>query len=244
MKGRRLYLELADQSLVNSGEYLVDARILKSRGSRGHAVALSILSIEESAKAYLYKLAGEGVFRIVKRNPNGISTFSETQLLDHKFKHATIAKLLWQGLWYAPVTRVMAKTRRATFSRGQVERMLGDLLHEQELVNIELSTPGRKSSAIRKLFTILETANRSKNSGLYVGHHEGKVSRPSDFTRRRVSEWLDLAELTNVAAREIVHTAFGESIRVQSARSIRETASAVKLASKRASRGTKIPPSG
>ena len=154
MRGRTLYLKLAERSYDNAVQHFHDARALRRRGSRGHACSLAILSIEEAAKAFLWKLAGEGVYRIVTKKPNGISTYSKGQLFDHRFKHAIVARLVYQGILSQPVQRVMAKTRRKAFSRRQVELMLWDLLHEKGMQQIRLRQGGRAIDSMKHIFDL------------------------------------------------------------------------------------------
>src|SRR2546422_2525101 len=73
--GRALYQRIADASSANARQLVRDAERLASAGSRGHASSLAILSIEESAKAIVYYLAAQGVYRIVKKKPNYVTTY-------------------------------------------------------------------------------------------------------------------------------------------------------------------------
>jgi AbiV family abortive infection protein len=228
VRGRPLYLRLAGAALQNAIDHFNDARALRKRGSRGHALSLSVLSIEEAAKAYLYKLAGEGVFRIVSGRPNGISTFSERQLLDHKFKHAIVARIVVQGLLYTPVYRVLSKTRAKTFTRDTVESMLGDLLHEQEMLQIRMRPGGPAAEAFSRIFKTLERADAGKNLGLYVGHRGGKILLPNDRSKSELDEMLGLAHATIQAVDQIVASRFSQENKDRAFKSVREVARAVK----------------
>src|SRR5438093_9141861 len=71
MASRRvLFRTLAEESLGNARRFFLDAKRLRRVGSRGHAIAFAVLSIEESSKALLYRGVAEGVLRIVRKNPN------------------------------------------------------------------------------------------------------------------------------------------------------------------------------
>jgi len=59
---------------------------------------LAVLAIEESAKAFVYWVASEGVVRIVKKNPNYVTTHKESDLLDHEFKHLLITGDLYPAI--------------------------------------------------------------------------------------------------------------------------------------------------
>jgi AbiV family abortive infection protein len=231
VQGRKLYLQLAEASFENSLEFLRDAENLRRRGSRGHAYSLVVLSIEEAAKAYLYKLAGEGVYRIVTKKPNGVSTYSETQLFDHKFKHAIIARLVVQAIHLSPVGKVLSKTRRTHFTRKQVEAMLADLLHEQELMQIRLRPSGRAGVEIRRVFETLEKANHRKNSGFYVGHDDGKIRRPNDCPKKVLKEGFELSGVVCDFVGELLDLTLSLGQKRQAATAVREVASALRVAS-------------
>lgn len=243
MRGRALYLRLAAACLENAADHLNGARALRKRGSRGHAYSHAVLSIEESAKAYLYWLAGRGVYRIVTRNPNGISTYSEKQLFDHKFKHSIVARIVVQAILYAPVSRVLSKTRAKTFSREQVEAMLGDLIHEQELQQIRMQSGSREAKEVARLFATLERANERKNMGLYVGQREGKALLPNDCPRRELREGVELAGSVLEVVNEIVGSTLSREAKERAARALREVAAALKTASRRAHLPAKTRPS-
>jgi AbiV family abortive infection protein len=239
--GRKLYLRLAEASYENSREFLRDAESLRRRGSRGHAYSLLVLSIEEAAKAYLYKLAGEGVYRIVAKKPNEVSTYSEAQLFDHKFKHRVVARLFVQAIALAPVGKVLAKTRQTHFSRREVEAMLADLLHEQQLMQIRLRPGGRADIEVRRVFETLERANHRKNSGLYVGHERGKVHRPNDCHKKILKEGFELAGVIGQFVGDLLDLRFSPEQKRQASTSIREVAAALKVAS--ANKPKKLDPS-
>ncbi len=231
MQGRKLYLQLAEASFENSLELLRDAESLRRRGSRGHAYSLLVLSIEEAAKAYLYKLAGEGVYRIVAKKPNGVSTYSETKLFDHKFKHAIIARLVVVAILYSPVGKVLSKTRRTHFTRKQVEAMLADLLHEQELMQIRLRPSGRAGAEIQRVFETLERANQRKNSGFYVGHEGGKIRRPNDCPKKVLKEGFELAKVVCDSVGELLDLSLSPEQKQKASAAVREVAAAIKIAS-------------
>jgi AbiV family abortive infection protein len=233
VRGRKLYLRLAQASFENAVEHFNDAKSLRRRGSRGHACSLAILSIEEAAKAFLYKLAGEGVYRIVAKRPNSISTYSETQLFDHKFKHAIMARLLFSGLLYSPIRRVLAKTRRTSFSRKQVELMMADLLHEQEMLNIRLHAGGQGIDRVKQVFGILERSNEAKNAGLYVGHENGRPSTPNSLPKPELDKVIGLAGAVLDGVGDLIRSRMAPEVKRQAAASLREVATARKKASRK-----------
>src|SRR2546422_11206855 len=92
--GRALYQRIADASSANARQLVRDAERLASAGSRGHASSLAILSIEEPAKAIVYYLAAQVVYRIVKKKPNYAPTYRKEDLLQHRDRHALGPNLL------------------------------------------------------------------------------------------------------------------------------------------------------
>lgn len=238
MRGRRLYLAIAEASFENAVAHFKDSVALRKRGSRGHACSLAILSIEESARALSYKLAGEGVYRIVAKKPDGLSAYSESQLTDHKFRHGLIARLVYQGIVTSPIQRVLPKGMRGPFSRKQVELLTVKLFHEPEMLQIKLRTGGRAVAAVNRMFEILGHLNEWKNAGLYVGRRGGRISLPNDIPRKTLSEVLELAGVTLEEVGTVFEAKFEPAVRRQAAASVREVAAALRKASKRA------PPSG
>lgn len=233
MRGRTLYLRLAERCYDNAVEHFHDARALRKKGSRGHACSLAILSIEESAKAFLYKLASEGVYRIVSKRPNGVSTYSETQLFDHKFKHTIVARLVYQGILSGPVQRVLAKTRSETFSRRQVELMLWDLLHEQEMQSIALKSNRRALRSVQHIFELLEKSNSQKNTGFYVGHNGGRPTKPNDLPKKTLDEFVELAGATLAGVGPLISERLRPEVQRQLTSSVREVAKAMKSGARR-----------
>lgn len=194
MRGHRLYRALAEASLTNARKLRLDARAVQRRGSAGHACSLSILAIEESAKAIIYKQAADGVIRFVKKNANGVTTYSEDDLKIHKYKHATIANLIGEAVSFAPLQQTLAETRKATFSRGEVERLLRKAHLRAKMFTSELQTESRSARLLRDLFGLLSRLDALKNAGLYVGRNLGKVQLPDEEV---AADCADVAEIAD-----------------------------------------------
>ena len=224
VRGRQLYGELAERSASNAREFLRDSARLRKGGSRGHSCALSILAIEEAAKGYLYKLAAEGVYRIVSRGPNNISTFSESQLFDHKFKHAVVARLLVGQVNYYPARRVLEGVRRKSFTRKQVELVVARVLHEQQLQSIRLRPGGKAAESLKKVFEALEGMNSLKNDSLYVGRRNNRPRSPNDLSRGELAEVQGLAAAIVHSVSEIVRGPIEPSLRGLLVEGVREIA--------------------
>jgi len=191
VEGRALYQRVAEASASNARQFLRDAERLASTGSRGHASSLAILSIEESAKAIVFYLAAQGVFRIVKKKPNYVTTYRKEDLLDHRYKHALVSNLLSEAIFYAPFYAGLARIRRTTFSRDEVHEIIQRGVHAHKRARIEFSA-GRSAKEIKKLFQLFETLSSRKNRGLYVDDTDGNLLQPNDVSRNELREVIEL----------------------------------------------------
>lgn len=194
VSGRALYRQLADASDKNARELLRNAYDLKSVGSRGHACALAVLAMEESAKALIYHIAAEGVVRIVKKNPNSVTTFRESDLLKHEFKHALISSELAHWINYAPFYDAINSITKDRLHRKEVEAMIVRAIHGHRRLQIELLSGGKAAMEAQQVFKLLESLNRRKNDGLYVGHAGRRLLAPNSITRKELKDVLDLAD--------------------------------------------------
>jgi AbiV family abortive infection protein len=208
VRGRTLYLELAEAAAENARRLLLDARTLHRKGNRGHACALGILAIEEAAKALIYKQAAEGIVRFVQRKPNYVSTYSERDLLDHKFKHGSISRLLIGAIEYAPFQQTLSATRKQTFARSEVEALLRRAHTRQWIQRTELERGGRAARQLRAMFETIGRLNELKNGGLYVGRAGLGISRPDEFTREDLERVRELAGIVVKTAEQTVSTEF------------------------------------
>src|SRR5437867_5933579 len=120
---RDLYQTLAQESVANARWFLADAKRLRRVGSRGHGAAFGVLSIEESSKALIYRMVAEGVLRIVRRNPNHITTFTENELLNHQFKQQVLANAFGEYLRYGPFYEAAESLRKPKFSKTEVREL-------------------------------------------------------------------------------------------------------------------------
>lgn len=211
--GRRLYRSVAEAAVANSRRLYRDAKKLKLTGSRGHSCSFAILSIEESAKALVYYTAAEGVYRIVKTKPNYITTFRKKDLMDHQFKHGIIAAFLSDWLFYLPFYHVMGEARKKTFSKEEVEALLNRAIHLHRRHRMEISSGGRATRDMTRMFSLLEQLNELKNLGLYVDHTDSRVLCPNDISKKEADEVFDLAEMIVEMVTEIVKTPISEEQR-------------------------------
>jgi AbiV family abortive infection protein len=202
--GRHLYRLVSAAAAANARQLIRDARNLKSIGSRGHACSLAILSIEESAKALVYYTASEGVYRLVEKNPNYVTTYRKKDLLDHRFKHAIVSAFLADWMFYLPFYSILEGKRKDTFRRSEVEQLLQKAIHSHRRHRIELSSGGKATQELNKMFSLLESLNDKKNRGLYVDHTDCAVLRPNGLSAKETQHVLSIAEMVTQMVSEIV----------------------------------------
>lgn len=194
VSGRALYRELAVEALSNARELLRDAKKLKSFGSRGHACSLAILAIEESAKALVYLIASQGMIRIVKKNPNNVTTFRESDLLKHEFKHALIAAELEDWLFYGPFYESMARVSNRRVLRSKAGTEILRAIHTHKRQRVEMVSGGKAAQEAKRLFEMLGRLNELKNQGLYVDHEGGHLLTPNRLDIKVLGHVIELAE--------------------------------------------------
>jgi AbiV family abortive infection protein len=185
---------MAAECLANARQLFRDAKRLKSAGSRGHAIALAILSIEESSKSLICREVSEGVLRIVSKNPNHVTSFTESELVNHRFKHGILANAFIGYLQYGPFYEVAERLRKPRFSKADVRDMILRAVHAHRIMQVDLQTGGRTVRDIQRVLVLLERLNDLKNRGLYVDDSKGKVVTPNQVRTKELEEVLGLAE--------------------------------------------------
>ena len=148
----------------------------------------------------IYKLAAEGLIRFVRRNPNNISTYNEKDLLNHKFKHGAIARLLVAALEFAPFQQALSSTTRKTFTRGDVLMVLRRASARQWLYRTEMGSGGRPARELNEMMALLGRLDQLKNRGFYVGPDRSGVRRPNEIGRKDLEQTLELATVVINAA--------------------------------------------
>jgi AbiV family abortive infection protein len=221
MRGRRLYQAVAEASVENARLLINDGKALRRRGSVGHACALAILGMEEAAKALIYKQAAEGVIRLVRRDPNNLSTYSEKDLLNHKFKHGAITRLLIGSVEFAPFLQTLAESRKKVFSRDDVAVILRRAHTRQWLQRTELDRGGKAAIELQRMLKTLARLDSLKNDSLYVGRVPNDVRHPSGIPPKEVSNVWEIANSVVKAAEETVAKPFSKDQRREFAEQLR-----------------------
>jgi len=155
---------------------------------------LAVLSIEESAKAIINRFAAEGVLKVVTKNANHITTFTERELLDHRFKHAFLAGMFAEWLRYAPFTLAVDNLRKSSFTKEEVKELMFRAVQAHKVLQVDLTSGGQTAKEMGTLFNLLENLNLMKNRGLYVDHANGRLFSPRNVRRAEVERTLQLAE--------------------------------------------------
>jgi len=207
---RNLYQTLAMESLANARWFLADAKRLRRVGSRGHGVAFAVLSIEESSKALIYRLVSLGVLRIVHRKPNHITTFTESELLNHQFKQRVLANFFVEYLRYGPFYEAAQGLRNTRYSKTEVQELILRAIHGHRVMQVDLQSGGRSAKEVQRLLSLLERLNDLKNRGLYVDHSNRSISTPKETRPRELREVLELAEGAIEIATEALHRSYSD----------------------------------
>jgi AbiV family abortive infection protein len=171
--------------IVNSKEFLSDARVLARKGSSGHAFALLVLAEEELGKAYLMILASIGL-----QVPNSIlkrdhvakqvvcsTVFQELNLM--LFAHLGRVFSIWSEYGDSDQT-----TRRTGILQARFAK-------RWELAVAKEGKDG--SSAHSELLRVRSLENR-KWAGLYVDMDDRRISSPQDFSRSETAHALRRVE--------------------------------------------------
>lgn len=206
MTSREEYSVIAGASLTNARRLLRDSKKLRSTGSRGHACSSAILALEEGAKALVYFSASQGILRIVRKNPNYVTTFTESDLMKHEFKHAIVASEFEDWIGYGPFYAAMQNIRKGKLDKNEVVGIIHKAIHAHKRLRIDLMTKSsRYAKDVARMHEALKDLGILKNKGLYVDHRKGKMSIPMDIDKRKLDDLIDLAE--------VVLTVLGVSLR-------------------------------
>ena len=207
---RNLYQGLAMESIANASWFLADAKRLRRVGSRGHGAAFGVLSIEESSKALIYRLVALGVLRIVRKKPNHITTFTESELLNHQFKQRVLANFFIEYLRYGPFYEATRGLRKPKYSKTEVQELILRAIHGHRVMQVDLQSGGRSAQEVQRLLSLLERLNDLKNRGLYVDHSNRSISTPKEVRTRELREVLELAEGAIEIATEAMRQSYSD----------------------------------
>ena len=207
---RDLFRTLADESLGNARRFFSDANQLKRVGSRGHAIAFAVLSIEESSKSLLYREVAEGVLRIVRKNPNHVTTFTEGELLDHRFKHGLLSNSIVEWIRYGTFYEVAEGLRKPRYSRAEVRDLVLRAVHAHRITQVELQSGGRAAIEIQRQLELLARLNDLKNRGLYVDQLNGKILTPNAIKTGELGDVLELAQAAIEISSEALKRRYSE----------------------------------
>lgn len=182
-----------DEAVRNAQHLLRSAEKLGRSRHYGFASALAVLAIEETAKALVYHLAANRLFRVVKGKGNGITTFNERDLNVHEFKQTFIASILNSAIRFAPLFTAAQNPPRIA-SREELRRFLKAAILAQIRHEFELARPNSQLQAgVRNLFRLLGELNTRKNRGLYVDANGSQLSLPRHTSSKSFEEVRSIA---------------------------------------------------
>lgn len=157
------------------------AKQAKISGYYGLACSLNILACEELIKTFF--------IHVKKLNPEKTFFNFEKVFKDHKTKHSEIKSFL---------TTINNRIESLTFNVLENKEQFLETLPENKLEEykkeyIDIERVHKRTKKIKKfhisteeIFDWLESANKFKNSGLYVGYDvNGNWNAPSEFTKEK-----------------------------------------------------------
>lgn len=167
-----LYRQASKVALENSKMINAEARILNDKEHYARGFALSVISLEESSKAFLFRLISHDV--VDERKTMNFVHNHESKLLQS-------TQILAFGLKLA---EVLFNAMKIAEAEGKIPNISSV---EDYQKNIELWTTIFEN--MKKFF------HKLKLDSLYVDVREGKIMSPSNFTKTLPSEIIGMADL-------------------------------------------------
>jgi AbiV family abortive infection protein len=163
-------------------------------------MSLAVLSIEESSKAIIFNMAANGIIRIVKNNPNNVTTFRKDDLRNHRFKHNLVRGYLSDWLEYYPFRAALSGVKKKKLTKDEVEMIIQKAVYDHKHMKLSLHPESKAGHEIQKIFGLLEELDGKKNRGLYVDHAPNRVLDPNDTTKKDLADALGVADLFVIIA--------------------------------------------
>jgi len=134
-----------------------------------------------------------------------VTSFTESELRDHRFKHGVLARALIDYVQYGPFYELAGQLRKPRFSKADVRELIHRAIHAHRILQVDLSSGGRTARDFQRILALLEQLNDLKNRGFYVGDSKGKVIRPKEIRPKDLAEVLGLAEGAIEISSETLH---------------------------------------
>jgi len=196
------YLEMASKKSVdtamasacyeNSRKLYLDSLMLRRRKSTGHAYSLLVLSVEESVKSIIYRMASEGLVRLSDGKTNDPTAVNEQDLLHHRPKHNILAAIITASIMYAPFSTAFEGIREKKIDVMKAKQIMSAAIAAHQVLMVDLADPSSMvSKRVAKFFTFLESLNDEKNLGFYVGREGSSILLPNRITKAKYEYWRD-----------------------------------------------------
>jgi len=201
---------MATACYLNSRKLYLDSLSLCSRKSAGHAYSLLVLSIEESVKAIIYRLAADGLVRFSEKGKDDPTAVNEEDLLDHKIKHKILVGIIAASITYAPFVNAFEGYHKKRIAVTKARDIMTNAIVQHQVLMANLSDPKSAASrTVTKFFEFAENLNREKNLGFYVGRKESVVLMPNRISRSKYEYWRGFQEVFLEGTKSIVDNGIG-----------------------------------
>jgi len=189
---KRLYLDMSEACYENSRKLFLDSNALRRRKSIGHAYSLVVLSIEESVKSILYRLAADGLIKFSEGKSTDPTAINEQDLLYHKPKHKILADIITASIMYAPFSTAFEGIREKKIDVMKAKQIMAAAIAAHQVLMVDLADPSSMvSKQVTKFFTFLESLNDEKNLGFYVGKQNSSILLPNRVSKSKYEYWRD-----------------------------------------------------
>jgi AbiV family abortive infection protein len=200
-------MEMARACYENARKLYLDSIALRRRKSIGHAYSMLVLSIEESVKSILYKLAADGLVKFLVGKSPDPTAINEEDLLHHKPKHKMLADIIAASIVYAPFSTAFEGIREKRISVTKAKHIMTAAIAEHQVLMADLSDPrSRVSTQVTKFFVLLESLNEEKNLGFYVNKKGSSILLPNRVSRARYEYWRDFQRDFLVTTKSILES--------------------------------------
>jgi len=189
-----LYREMANASLKNAIKLLSDSRKLRKSHSRGRACALAVLSIEEASKAHVYDWAADGIVRIVKKNPNHITSYCEDDLKKHKYKHRVVKEILMDFYEYYPFYELVKHVKKRKITNEEFVMHIHSGIESHKRWKLVVSKDEGLRERRQRAFKLLERMDSMKNSGFYVDRSSTRAHTPDEICLDDLDDLTEMAD--------------------------------------------------
>lgn len=203
---------MAEACYENARKLQLDSLALKKRKSPGHAYSLLILSVEEAVKAIVYRLAADGIMKIIgEEEPEEPFSIRQKDLLNHSMKHEILGGIIVSSIMYSPFSTAFDDIQCGNIKVNEAKRRIVKSIANHQALLMDLKDLNSQISRwIRRFTDCLSVLNHEKNLGFYVSYEDSKIIRPNEVPAKRYHYWLEFSKDWLSLTDEIVRSGIGE----------------------------------